>query len=353
MIQDIRLQSFRSYSDETFEFGPGVNIIVGPNASGKTNLLEAILVAAIGSSYRVNAAELVYFDKPWSRLEAHADGLTRIVKVDKREHPTKRTYELDGRVFSRLPHTRTIPTVLFEPGHLRLLHGSPESRREFLDDLLEKTTPGFGSLRRNYKRTLAQRNNLLKKLSLSDQTQLFAWNVRLSELGSQIFEQRIKLIEKLAKQLYVLYKKLSKSKTRTNLEYKTTCQTVNYGSSMLHKLEADSEQDILRGFTSCGPHREDMILTINDRPAQEVASRGEVRTALLALKIAEMQILEKVRGQKPILLLDDVFSELDGVRRQALTTYLKDHQTFITTTDADVVIQHFMDNCTIIPTSSK
>jgi DNA replication and repair protein RecF len=118
---------------------------------------------------------------------------------------------------------------------------------------------------------------------------------------------------------------------------------------LLHNLEIGLERDMLRGFTSVGPHREDMLITFNGHPASETASRGEARTLVLALKVIELQLLEQARGLTPLLLLDDVFSELDGARRRALTEYLSNYQTFITTTDADVVIQHFTESCQIIP----
>jgi DNA replication and repair protein RecF len=122
-----------------------------------------------------------------------------------------------------------------------------------------------------------------------------------------------------------------------------------YSSELLHKLEASLHKDLERGFTSYGPHRDDLLVSIEDHPINESASRGEVRTILLGLKIIELQIVEEVSGQKPLLLLDDVFSELDGSRRRMLTTSMTGYQTFITTTDADVVVRHFMDNCRILP----
>ena len=352
MIQDIRLQNFRSYKDDTFEFGSGVNIIVGPNASGKTNLLESLLAVSLGSSYRVATKGLVRFDKPWARLEAHTDHGQRILKLENIETGIKRTYEIDGRQFSRLSLNKTIPVVLFEPEHLRLLSGSPERRRDYLDDLLEQTTPGYTSLRSSYKRTLAQRNALLKRNPIQASSQLFAWNIRLSELGDQIAQARHNLVNQIAKQISPIYTKLAGSKMKISLTYSGSCPITNYGSHMLKQLEANTDFDFSRGFTSHGPHRDDMQLLMNGHAAHEVASRGEVRTMLLCLKIVELGLLEAVRGQKPLLLLDDVFSELDGKRRQFLTSFLSNHQTFITTTDADVVVQHFMDNCTIIPTSS-
>jgi DNA replication and repair protein RecF len=352
MIYDIRLQHFLSYEDESFEFAPGVNIIVGPNASGKTNLLEAVLVACVGRSYRAKDSDLVEHDQPWARIDAQTDTGPRIVKLETPEGilRLKKSVTVDGKPYLRLPLHKTQPVVLFEPNHLQLLHGSPELRREFLDNLLEQTIGGFGVLRRQYKRVLAQRNALLKQDHHVADQQLFAWNIRLSELGGQIAARRMDLINKINQRLRDLYQDLSTSKSQVLVSYVTSCEGANYSSQLLHKLEAGTSLDYQRGFTAYGPHRDDLDIKLNGYPASEAASRGEIRTLLLGLKIIEMQLVEEAHGQRPLLLLDDVFSELDGSRRKALTDYLSDHQTFITTTDADVVVQHFIDNCRIIPT---
>jgi DNA replication and repair protein RecF len=347
MITDIRLQNFRSYTDASFDLGAGVNIIVGPNASGKTNLLEALLVVARGNSYRVKDQELIGFDKPWARLDVHTPTGQRTVKI--MSEPSSKTYEIDKKEFKRLSHQHTVPTVVFEPNHLALLTGSPELRRNYLDDLLEQTQPGYAATRRHYRRALAQRNALLKKGGKVVHQQVFPWDVRLSDLGGKIVRERAALAEDLAKKSPKLYKDLSRSKTKINLEYKPTCTIDNYESSLLKKLEANLTEDSIRGFTSVGPHREDLTVEFDGRPVSETASRGEVRTLTLALKILELDILKKARDINPLLLLDDVFSELDGVRRQALTDYVKKHQTFITTTDADTVLGHFTEASNIIP----
>lgn len=350
MIADLRLQNFRSYSDDTFEFAPGVNIIVGPNASGKTNLLESLLVLARGNSYRVKDSELVMFDKPWARLDAHLQsGSERILKLV-HEPSISKTYDIDGKQYKRLTLAHSLPVVLFEPNHLQLLSGSPEGRRSYLDDLLEQTMSGYGSLRRQYRRTLAQRNALLKHNSHSD-TQLFPWNVRLSELAGQIVRHRAALVEKMNSKVTKLYKDLSHTKTETRLTYDARWAGEGYESHMLKKLESSTEIDRLRGFTSTGPHREDLVVLFDGHPASETASRGEARTLVLALKVLELEIIKEARDTTPLLLLDDVFSELDGARRKALTSYLTDYQTFITTTDADVVIQNFTETAHIIPLS--
>ncbi len=352
MINDLRLQHFRSYKDDSFEFDPGVNIIVGPNASGKTNLLEAVLVTCSGSSYRGKDNELVAFRAAWARLDAHAGSQNRVVKLRRAsEDKTTKQFEIDGHVLSRLPLSRTVPVVLFDPNHLHLLHGPPELRRNFLDDLLEQTITGYGSLRRQYRRALSQRNHLLKRGPAAAQQQLFAWNIRLSELGGQLARERLKLVEAFNKKISKHYSQLANRRQRVNLLYETTCDPAHYSSQLLKRLEQTIEQDIARGFTSHGPHRDDMAVSLNNQPAATSASRGETRTLLLALKLLEVKLVEDSRQQTAVLLLDDVFSELDGARRRALTEVLRDHQAFITTTDADVVVQHFMGNCRIIPTT--
>lgn len=377
MINDIRLQQFRSYSDETFEFTPAVNIIVGSNGSGKTNLLEAILVMARGSSYRAKDSQIIQYDQPWARLDAHVSDVSdnkpdsssspdgrfvddssslRTVKIVQEPLPgkTSKTYEIEGRTYRRLMPAKALPAVVFEPNHLYMLSGSPELRRSYLDDLLEQIDPTYGRIRRDYRRVLTQRNTLLKRLGADAASQIFPWDVRLSQLGGSITQARLSLLRGMNQDAGQLYRSLAHSENDTTVElrYDTKLPVDNYATALLRALEANFGLDVARGFTGSGPHREDMSVLIGGHLSQTSASRGEARTAVLMLKVMELRLIEQARGPhgpKPILLLDDVFSELDGARRQALTSYLQDYQTFITTTDADVVIEHFMDKCTVIP----
>jgi DNA replication and repair protein RecF len=352
-ITDIRLQNFRSYEDDFFELSSGVNIIVGPNASGKTNLLEAVLVLARGGSYRAKDAELVRFDAEWARLDAHDDaGKERTVKIQRQPAGTyKKSFEIEEKVYLRLSQQKMLPLVLFEPNHLLMLSGSPELRRSYLDDLLEQTVPGFGTTRRQYRRVLAQRNALLKQGLQVAQPQMFVWNVRLSELAGQIVRERLGLLERINNVASSVYGGISdNAESEVRLEYATSLPQDHYESALLKKYEHSLERDSLLGFTTAGPHRDDLEVYLNGHPSQESASRGESRTIILTLKVIELQLIESSREQSPILLLDDVFSELDGRRRHALTNFLQSYQTFITTTDADVVVKHFMDACNIIPT---
>lgn len=356
MLQSLRLQNFRSYADSTFEFKEGVTIIVGPNASGKTNLLEAIQYISTGSSYRVRDAELVMFETEQARLEAHTTEEHRVVAIslDQQTNNTTKEFVINTQHYKRLSAQKQLPVVLFEPDHLRLLHAGPEHRREFLDNILAQTTSGYSTLLRNYRRALAQRNSLLKSVSSTGghlPDQLFAWNIRLSELGGAIAVRRAKLVELINESAEAVYQQIAHTDQKVRLQYKSACLLLNYSTELLKQLEAHTQADIARGFTAYGPHRDDLVILLENHDARDSASRGEIRTLLLTLKVLEMRIIEEAFDKKPLLLLDDVFSELDGTRRKALTYFLRDRQTFISTTDADVVVQHFMNSCTIIPTS--
>lgn len=353
MISTLRLQNFRSYKDGSFEFDPGVNIIVGPNASGKTNLLEAVIVLSRGSSYRARDAELVRFDKPWARLEAAFQTHKRVAKIEISDSLAAKSFVIDDKPYRRLNLEKTVPVVLFEPNHLQLMARGPEQRRDYFDDILERSQPGYKSLLASYRRTLAQRNALLKQKQRHAHQQLFAWNVRLSQLGSQIALARQNLAEEINKTTPKTYSQIAKKKTKVELKYDSQFPVDNYASKLLSKLEAATKLDFERGFTAYGPHREDFTFYLGGQAVSQSASRGETRSLLLSLKIFELGLVEAARGQKPIFLLDDVFSELDGSRRRALVDRLKNHQTIITTTDAEAVLEYFSENHSLIPLNSK
>ncbi len=376
MISTLRLQNFRSYKDSSFEFDDGINIVVGPNASGKTNLLEAILVLASGKSYRARDGELICYKSKWARLDGFFGEASRIVKIttpsssptsigdpenkkqkkldsrfrgnDAIGSPSK-LFELDDKPFKRLSLERTIPVVLFEPNHLQLVSRGPDQRRQFFDDILERTEPGFKTLDGQYRRTLAQRNSLLKQGPTRAGEQLFAWNIRLSELGGKIATHRQILCDDINKTISRTYGHIAGKRTKVNLVYEASVDPAHYSTKLLKKLENTIDIDLARGFTTYGPHREDITISLNGQPAASSASRGEIRSLILALKIYELKLVEKTRGSRPIFLLDDVFSELDGSRRQHLVEYLKDYQTIITTTDADAVMEYFTEESKITP----
>ncbi len=349
MITSLRLQNFRSYRDESFEFEPGVNIIVGPNGSGKTNLLEAVLVLSRGSSYRARDPDIIMRDKPWARLDGFFGSNNRTVKIKRQENGTDKSFEIEGKLLRRLRLENTVPVVFFEPSHLQIISRGPDTRREYIDDLLERSQPGYKTTLANYRRALAQRNRLLKQSASSAKKQLFAWDVRLSQLGMAVATARALILDDVNKQISRSYSQIAGKKTVIETKYCLQFPVELYASKMLAKLQASVATDFVRGFTGSGPHREDIEFFINSEPLSTTGSRGEARSLLLALKIFELELIAKARGQKPIFLLDDVFSELDSARRRALVDYLSDYQTIITTTDADAVIEYFAGSHNLIP----
>lgn len=352
MFSSLQLQNFRGYENSQFEFEEGVNIIVGPNASGKTSILEALLVLTGGSSYKGQDTDLIRFGAEWARADARLDdGDTRTVKlVLAPDGKAQKSYEVNEVKKTRFTSALMLPRVFFEPQHMNLLVGEPSGRRQFLDDILTSTNQQFLHASKNYKRALLQRNTLLKKHgSGANPSDLFVWDLRLSELGGAIFAARTQLIDRMASGIEAEYERLSGKKEAVTLRYESSVTGADYTNAFLKKLTENHHKDMLRGYTGCGPHRDDFILEIRGHDARASASRGETRSLLLALKVLELQELERVTEHPPILLLDDVFSELDGRRRLALADTLKDHQAFITTTDADLVIEHFTASAKIIP----
>ena len=348
VLTALRLRQFRSYNEYAIELSPGVNIVVGPNASGNTNLLESILLITGSPSFRAQFTHVIEQDTDWARIDGEAGDKKRTLKIEQNQHLTKRTYELDGLIKHRLSYGDTIPVVVFEPEHMRLLTGSPELRRAFFDTILAELYPMYQKDLTAYKRTLAQRNRLLKNKPSSLEQQLFAWNVRLSQLAGLLVVRRLELIEHINEQLSGIYSEIAQKETVCSITYISSLAVENYETSMLKKLEADIEKDMVRGFTGTGPHREDFAVHIRGKQADVTASRGETRTLVLALKLLELQFLEQARGSKPLLLLDDVFSELDGSRRKSLTKYVENYQTILTTTDADVVVKDFTKQANIL-----
>ncbi len=334
MIQKIRLRQFRSYLDREFSFSSGVNIISGPNASGKTNLLEAVMFACLGSSYRAPDSELIMHSKHWSRIDAQTSVDSRTVKLDHHYKPTKQ-FVINNKPYRRLSSNTQLPIVLFEPNHLLMLSGPPELRRNYLDGILELIKPGFQKTRREYMRTLRQRNILLRKGKVSS-AELFPWNVRLSHLGGEIARLRAELTLGLNKKVKNVYSALSGTAAKIDLIYKSGVEIGSYENHLLKKLESDLEIDLMRGFTGSGPHREDLEVLINQKTPSAAASRGEARMLVIALKILEVDKLEQCLDKRAIILMDDVFGELDRERSTTLTRYLSGHQSLITTTESSL-----------------
>jgi len=328
-VTTLHVKHIRSHTEHSIDFSPEVTIITGANGSGKTSLLEAVYLSLQGSSFRGTDSDLLQKEGPWWKIDIILnDQQTRTIKFDPEKVTSRKQFVIDSKTTARLPQKLKHPVVLFEPEDLRLLHGSPARRRQFIDRFISQLNPLYGPALRKYERALKQRNNLLKSAYNSDD-QLFAWNIALAEHGAYVIGQRIAFIEQLNQNLAGLYQDIAGTHDEVSIHYSHTF-VGDIKQKLLNELHAHLERDRYLGNTSVGPHRHDVIFEINHSPALSIASRGEARTIVLALKFLEVEIIEQLTGKTPIILLDDVFSELDATRQKLLTSQLKGHQIIIT-----------------------
>lgn len=334
VIRSLSVENLRSHRKFSRALSRTVTVITGPNGSGKTTLIEAIMVALGGHSFKGTDGELLRRDAEWWRIDLKLDDQLRTVKYQP-AIPKKKQFVIDDKTNLRLPANSRYPTVLFEPEDLRLLHGSPARRRKFIDNFAAQLVPDYGRVLRRYKRALLQRNKLLKHHASSEE--LFAWNVSLAKYGAQIIDMRVRLVERLNAGLQPTYNTIAQTKDSVSLHYSHTVID-HTEQKLLAEFEARTERDRLLGFTSIGPHRHDVLFRFNDAPAIGSASRGEVRTIILALKFLEVDIVQEVTGLQPVVLLDDVLSELDDKRQSHLATKFQNHQIVMTSTNPPAIL---------------
>jgi len=334
IIRSLTVENVRSHRRFSRQFSRNVTVVTGPNGSGKTSLIEAVMVALSGHSFKDSDNELLRREAEWWRIDVQLDDQLRTVKFQP-DAPKKKQFIIDDKPSARLPVAARYPIVLFEPDDLRLLHGSPTRRRQFIDRFAAQLIPDYSKVIRRYERALRQRNRLLKNGAGHDQ--LFAWNVSLAQYGAQIIDVRTRLVERLNAGLGGTYRTIAQTKDVVELHYSHTVidQTEQ---KLLAELEARTERDQILGFTSVGPHRHDVLIRFNEAPAIGSASRGEVRTIILALKFLEVDILQEVTDLPPVILLDDVLSELDDKRQSHLATKFQNHQIIMTSTNPPSVV---------------
>jgi DNA replication and repair protein RecF len=331
VVTKLSVQNVRSHDSFMTTLSPSMTVITGQNGSGKTSLIEAIYVALQGSSFKGSDSDLLRKDCPWWRIDiGFKDNTKRTVKFDPSKVYGRKQFVIDEKTSYRLTPKHKYPVVLFEPDDLRLLNGSPTRRRQFIDRFISQLDPLYGTTLHKYERALKQRNNLLKKPFIS-LDELFVWNVALSEYGAYIIQQRTVFIEQINSKLNDAYNDIAQSNDIVSVHYSHT-SIGDVKQKLLSELHHHSDKDKLTGNTSVGPHRHDVIFQFNNSPALSVASRGEVRTIVLALKFLEVGIIEQITNIKPIILLDDVFSELDIDRQKALSDTIRAHQIIITST---------------------
>ncbi len=340
-LKRLEIANFRNYSSQVIEPDIFFNVFNGSNAQGKTNLLESIFLSCTGKSFRTpREAEIISWHKDFSYINSLFETGARQVEVRVELLPGKKKVEVNGVL------TRGYPqgwpgVVLFKPEDLVLVKGSPQERRRFLDLEFGPFLPQYNHLLGQYNRVLLQRNNLLRdiKEKKSKKESLQVWNEQLCRYGARLLFMRIKIFSSLSPLIRSIHHDLTGKKENLDVRYLSSLR-VNIPSSeddiygqFLKELRVLEEEEIKRAQTLVGPHRDDFALYIDNRDARVYGSQGQQRTVVLTLKISQLLHWYKETGEYPILLLDDVFFELDGNRRQALLDRVGGLvQTFVTST---------------------
>lgn len=337
-IKKIELNNFRNYIHLDMDFHKKVNILVGKNAQGKTNLIEAIYLTSIGKSFRTNKdQEMIGFDKEFARVKIIAEKNEEPIELEIMIKKEGKEVKKEGYKLSKTTEMLdNIYIVVFSPEDLRIVKDEPEKRRKFIDRELCQLKPVYYSNLSKYKKILQQRNALLKEKNIKEDV-LKVWDLSLCDVGCKIIKSRQEFIKKINIISKDIHKEITNEKENLEIIYEANIGYVENVEDQkklyLEKLEKNWKNDIYRGNTSIGPHKDDLKLMVNGIDIRNYGSQGQQRTAALSLKLAEVKLIEEEKREKPILLLDDVLSELDSSRQKYLISSLRDIQIFITTTE--------------------
>jgi DNA replication and repair protein RecF len=318
VLRSLRLRNHRNYSQLDLRPGPSVNVFIGANGQGKTNLLEAVAMLALSSSPRARReSELVGPAAPASRIEAEIEtGAIRreiSISLSVEGERTRRTIEVDGARRRAVDLPGHFRVALFWPDDLGLVKAGPELRRRFLNQMLVQVEPGYARSLAGLRRVLEQRNSLLKRIAAGDQGEdmLDVWDAELAQVSRVIVDARAKAVRQLEPEAARCHAQIAAAE-RLEVRYLGPPENL---AAAVHNSRAE---DLRRGSTSVGPHRDDLLVLLDAQEARSFASQGQQRTAVVSLKLAESRLIESRTGERPVLLLDDVLSELDGDRRAAL-----------------------------------
>lgn len=339
VIASIKLNNFRCHEDFEYKFKKKTSVIVGENGSGKTSVLEAIYEALRGKSFRATDPDILKRESDFYRIEVDfCDGEKTVVAFGSLVpgEEAKKQFLVGGKKYARLPKKYRFPIVLFLPDDLHLISSSPTRKRDFFDRILSELNDSYSTTLNRYEKALKQRNDLLKSYSdgLIEEVRsvIFSWNLLLAKYGTEIRREREKFVAEMNERLTKTYRSIAENTDEVFLEYKLQGEKVSE-NEYFRRLENELPRDLILGHTGFGVHRDNYEFLFNNSDANGSASRGEVRSIILAMKFIEAELIYEKTGKRPIVLLDDVFSELDEMRQKALTRNFKDNQVIITSVE--------------------
>lgn len=324
VIKDVKLNNFRSHETFILNCTGQTTTILGENGCGKTSILEAIYEALRGKSFRATDKEILRRGADFYRIELrYEDGRKVVITFD----GAKKEFLVEDKKSRRLPKKSQYPIVLFEPDDLHLVGSSPTTRRNYFDRMFGQLSETYSVNLLRYNKVLKQRNDLLKKEDLM-QDELFAWDILLVKHGIALAEARRKIVNQINQSFTEVYRSIAENTDKIEMVYESEVESE---SDFLQHLERSFARDSLLGHTSFGVHHDNYEFIFNQVKADGSASRGEVRSSVLALKFIEAQMILLTLGKRPLILLDDVFSELDEMRQKCLVKNFKENQIILTT----------------------
>ena len=332
-IKKIKINNFRNYDQEEIDLEKNINIFYGENAQGKTNIIESIFLCSMGKSFRAKKdKEMINLNYEKAQIEIEYQKTDRDGKI-KIELGNKKIVYINGVKIKKLSELLgNINLVIFTPDDINILKGGPQNRRRFLDIMISQLKPNYMYNLNLYLKTLEQRNNYLRQIKeeRKDENLLDIWDEKLSEYATNIYSYRKEFIEKIKNKIKVIHNEITDNKEDIEIEYLTEC---NDKEKFLNLLKQRRKLDIIKGFTTKGIHRDDFVIYINKKQLDIYGSQGQHRTAILSLKLSELNIVYDEIGEYPILLLDDFMSELDETRRRNFLEKIKNAQVIITCTE--------------------
>lgn len=340
VIKKLTLRNFRNYEEETFPFSEGLNVLTGKNAQGKTNCAEAVFYLCTGVPLRIrNERQLIRRGETVAYLAAEAETRFGSVLLEADIFENRRELKVNGNRVSRaVDFIGNMNGVFFSPGELRLIQDGPDERRRFLNLSISQTSRVYAAALQRFQKILDQRNNLLKErdTGLIFET-LPVWDEQFALYAARVVYYRREFLRELSPLAAQSHAFLTDGAEQLSLsaegDYPEGEEEIR--AKLVRRLEDAYERDVRLGFTTVGPHRDDIRISIDGADARGYCSQGQARTAALSLKLAEVEIFRKISGESPVLILDDVLSELDPARRKKLVERTQGLQCILTCTHAE------------------